>query len=750
MALRAIRTGWEQATREASIVHSVAALVCFALLFLTMTAAWTSQQANDLAVDRQVRLAVNGLEQEQERLATEVQSGAVSDEAYRRVHGKFEPDFAERAFGLRLWRDHRHDVTLIVGPNRAILQAHVSGRPTDPKDLRAVLAEIGVPLETVRSQVAEAIRRPIGGDDPDLIVGKEFKSVTIVRTGEHTALVAAAAIVPEEGKGLRKTIPPTVLVGIRFVGQDLLQRMSRQFVLPDLHFVPVENKEATASIGRASAAVRAGETVFGHLVWQPSQPGYQMMRHLAPLIVIATALFVAFALLVVVKFQRRTGEMAKSEERARHAALHDALTGLANRVLFGERLEEALVEVAADPRRLAAVVYLDLDRFKDVNDTLGHQAGDEVIRQTAQRLAAIARPGDTAARLAGDEFAMVIRTAPDRAEIEARLAAIVAEIARPIAWQDRTIYPGGSVGCAVAPEHGTERALLQHKADLALYRAKAGGRGRWLVFSPDMDDGHRKLQVLRQELRAALNENRLSILYQPYFSVAEMKAVGVEARIAWDHPTRGRIPASEFIPVAEESGLVREIGAWILHRAARDLHRWPGMSLTVNVSPIEVRQPDFASNVLQILEEEGLEPGRLQVDLTENILLADADAAISAIERLRRAGVRVALDEFGSGQSSFNYLSRFRFDTIKIDRSFVGKLETHPEVATIVHAMVELAVKLGLETVAEGVETFGQFRFVQGCGCRIVQGHLCARPMPASEVGKFMENPLADRIRVVA
>jgi len=255
---------------------------------------------------------------------------------------------------------------------------------------------------------------------------------------------------------------------------------------------------------------------------------------------------------------------------------------------------------------------------------------------------------------------------------------------------------------------------------------------------------------MRQDLRASINEGRLTVLYQPYFSVAEMRAIGVEARVAWDHPTRGRLSAGEFIPVAEQCGLIREIGAFILHRAARDMHRWPGVRLAVNVSPLEIRQADFAESLMRILEDEGLDPARLQVDITENILLTDADAAITAIATLRKAGIRVALDEFGSGQSSFNYLSRFRFDTIKIDRSFVAKLETSPEVATIVHSMVELANKLGLETVAEGVETFGQFRFIQAAGCQTVQGHLCARPMPATEVSRFLEHPLSERIRAVA
>ncbi|MEJ1161072.1 putative bifunctional diguanylate cyclase/phosphodiesterase [Prosthecomicrobium sp. N25] len=738
-----------RATGDASVVQSIAALVACTMLFLSISAAWTAQQSNDLAVARQVRLAWNGFEQEQDQIAVDIQRTAISDEVYRRTHLKFEPDFAERVFGDRLWRDHRHDIVLVVSPARTVLQGHIAGRSTDPKDLRGILADVSPVIDRLRLQVAEAAHRPAGGDDPEQIVGKVLREQAVMQVTGQAAIVAAVAIVPDDGKVPKKTIPPTIVVSVRLVAGDMLERLARRFVLPDLRFRPPASDDD--EIGRAAIPVKstAGETL-GFLLWRPHQPGYQMMQHLAPLLLVAMALFVAFALVVVRKFNRRTRELADSEARATYAALHDALSGLANRVLLGQRIEEALAEAATDPKRCTAIVYVDLDKFKDINDTLGHQAGDEVIRQTGRRLAAIARDGDTAARISGDEFCLVIRSAPTRQEVENRLSQIVAEIARPVSFGERTIYPAASVGCAIAPVDGTDRAEIQHKADLALYRAKGGGRGRWFLFEPDMDDGHRKRQSLRQDLRAALTENRLTVLYQPFFSVAEMKAVGVEARVAWDHPTRGRISAGEFIPIAEECGLIRDIGAFILHRAARDAHRWPGIKLAVNISPIEMRQPTFAADLLAILADEGFDPDRLQVDITENILLTDADVAISAIETLRAAGVGIALDEFGSGQSSFNYLSRFRFDTIKIDRSFVAKLETSAEVATIVHSMVELAGKLGLETVAEGVETFGQFRFVQAAGCSAVQGHLCAKPMPAAEVAKFLERPLNDRFRAVA
>jgi diguanylate cyclase (GGDEF)-like protein len=748
MAAIRLQGAWRAATRDASAFQSIAALVVLSIAFLTATAIWTARQSNELAVDRQIRLARNGIDQELENATAALQAAAVSDEAWRRLHVRFEQDFAENRLPDRIGRPSPDTLTLLVAPQRATLVAIANGQRTDPRDgqVTTAAADTAGLADLVRQRFADAQRRAGGPDDPDQLAGRFIREASLMRVAGRPAIVAVAPVMPETAKQPRKAGPPTVLVAIEFFGPTLLDRVARVYMLPDLQYV------ATDAVGPelASVAVMAGSgEMLGRLAWTPHQPGNQMVRHLVPLLLVAAALFVAFAMLVVIKFNTRSRQLAESEARATHAALHDPLSGLANRVLLSRRMDEALAEARQDQKPVA-IVYVDLDRFKDVNDTLGHQAGDEVIRETAKRLAAIARPGDTAARISGDEFALIVRSAPDRDEIERRLGMIVSEIARPIAIGERTVYPGGSVGCAIAPDDGVDRSDLQHKADLALYRAKSGGRGRFLVYSSDMDDGHRKRTALRQDLRAAIAENRLTVLYQPFFSTADMRCVGVEARVAWDHPVRGRIPAGEFIPVAEDSGLIREIGAWILRRAARDAHRWPDVSVAINVSPIEIRQPTFASSVLAIVEDEGLDPHRLTVDLTENVLLADADTAVSVIERLRSAGVRIALDEFGSGQSSFNYLSRFRFDLIKIDRSFVAQLETSEEVATIVQSMVELAKKLGLETAAEGVETFGQFRFVQAVGCSTVQGHLCARPMPAADVSRFLEKPLSERLKIVA
>jgi EAL domain-containing protein (putative c-di-GMP-specific phosphodiesterase class I) len=373
-----------------------------------------------------------------------------------------------------------------------------------------------------------------------------------------------------------------------------------------------------------------------------------------------------------------------------------------------------------------------------------------VIRQTALRLAASVTANDTAARLAGDEFAMILADAGDRTALEARLGRIVAAIGEPVPFGERTIYPGGSLGACIAPHDGTDRVELQHRADLALYRAKAAGRGRWLVYSDDMDDGHRRRQALRQDLRSAIAENRLTMLYQPSFRADDLAVIGLEARVAWDHPTRGRIPAAEFIPIAEESGMIRDLGHWVLTRACRDARAFPDLDLSINVSPSELRHPNFAADLLAALAAEDFPPPRLQVDLTENALQGDADMAVAVIERLRAAGVKIALDEFGSGQSSFNYLSRFRFDLLKIDREIIGRVETSNEIATIIHATVDLARRLGLATAAEGIETFGQLRFVQALGCDVIQGHLFARPMPLNDVAAFIAKPQQERRLSVA
>jgi diguanylate cyclase (GGDEF)-like protein len=728
---------------DATIVQSIALLVLLSLVLLAAVALWSSWRANDLAVAREARLAANAMDHFAATEVARLGDIAGNDDLYRRAHLQPTPAAVDELLARVVGPPASEATAVLIAPDGSGV-AWSAGRRLADVDTAAVLRDIAPFIAAARANV-------LPRSTPDAAeTGANSADGTAAwrRVRGRPAWVAALPLRPDTVQ-LRRAGPPSIAVIVQPLAAGRLDDLAHAFVLPELSFTAA-SRGMLPSAGAAQWPLISGDEVLGVLTWTSAMPGQWMLRNLMPQTLTAAGFVVVFAWFVVRRFRRRVDEMRQNEAAAKRAALHDGLSGLPNRLLFTERLDAAIATTRAEPSRAFAVVYIDLDRFKDINDTLGHQAGDEVIRQTALRLAASVTANDTAARLAGDEFAMILADAGDRSALEARLGRIVAAIGEPVPFGERTIYPGGSLGACIAPHDGTDRVELQHRADLALYRAKAAGRGRWLVYSDDMDDGHRRRQALRQDLRSAIAENRLTMLYQPSFRADDLAVIGLEARVAWDHPTRGRIPAAEFIPIAEESGMIRDLGHWVLTRACRDARAFPDLDLSINVSPSELRHPNFAADLLAALAAEDFPPPRLQVDLTENALQGDADMAVAVIERLRAAGVKIALDEFGSGQSSFNYLSRFRFDLLKIDREIIGRVETSNEIATIIHATVDLARRLGLATAAEGIETFGQLRFVQALGCDVIQGHLFARPMPLNDVAAFIAKPQQERRLSVA
>jgi diguanylate cyclase (GGDEF)-like protein len=416
-------------------------------------------------------------------------------------------------------------------------------------------------------------------------------------------------------------------------------------------------------------------------------------------------------------------------------ALHDPLTGLPNRALFHARLND---EISHAHRRDApfAVLVCDLDRFKTINDTMGHAAGDLLLRICADRLQASVREGDMVARLGGDEFAIILHRAerPDVANVIAER--IVAAIEEPFEIEGRNIAVGISVGFAISDAAGTNADGLVRNADLALYRAKAEGRNTYRCFELGMDVVAAESIMLEHELREAVRRRDFVLHYQPVLDLTDNAVCGFEALMRWQHPTRGALSPDLFIPLAEESGLIVILGEWALREACRQAKLWPKhLRMAVNVSAIQFRHPGrLQRSVVAALAASGLEPARLELEVTESVLIQDADSVIACLSNLRELGVRIALDDFGTGYSSLAYLRRFPFDKIKIDRSFVREIDD-PQTAAIVAAVVGLGARVGADVTAEGVETSDQRRQVHAAGCTQLQGFLFGRPLPADEAG---------------
>jgi diguanylate cyclase len=432
-----------------------------------------------------------------------------------------------------------------------------------------------------------------------------------------------------------------------------------------------------------------------------------------------------------------TTELVTREAEATHLANHDRLSGLPNRAFFSDRLDVELSRLKESGEGLA-VMFLDVDKFKDINDNYGHSAGDMLIRIVARRITGVLRGADTLSRFGGDEFAIIqtgVRSVNDCAALAHRILEAIRE---PVELNGSLAYVGVSIGVAMAPDNGEDRDMLMRLADVALYRAKREGRNRYSFFELGMDETLRMRKMVEEDLRNALETGLVDVVYQPQFSPDGRKVLGVEALVRWTHPVHGPISPADFIPVAEQRGLIGMLGEYVLRRACRDGKRWKNITVAVNVSPIQFRQKDFVGTVARIVQDEGMEAGRVELELTEGVLVDDADNAENAMMELRALGLRFALDDFGTGYSSLIYLRRFAFDKIKIDRSFLESMETTGESAILVHSVVHLGRALGLTVTAEGVETTEQQRFLQAVGCHQLQGYLFCKPVPAQKIDELL------------
>jgi len=432
-------------------------------------------------------------------------------------------------------------------------------------------------------------------------------------------------------------------------------------------------------------------------------------------------------------------ERKKAEERIRYMAHHDMLTGLPNRMLFHDRLAQALA-LAQRSGSTVAVLCLDLDRFKNVNDLLGHGGGDELLKCVAARLLDNVRAHDTVARLSGDEFAIIQIGVTHPDEVAGLAERLIESIALPFDLAGQQTMIGTSIGVALFPGDGEGGEELIRAADTALYRAKDAGRHTFRFFEASMDLLLQERSQLERDLRQALaNQQQLEVHYQPLIDCDTQQVTGFEALVRWVHPLRGPISPVEFIPLAEDCGLILPLGNWVLDTACRDAVGWPAnLRIAVNLSPAQFRHADLAREILAILQRNNLPATRLELEITEGVLIADTDRTLATLNTLKAAGVRISLDDFGTGYSSLSYLQRFPFDKIKIDRSFVWEMEHNADSMAIVRAVIALGHSLRITVTAEGVETEAQLALLQNENCDQVQGYLLGRPAPFSDLGALL------------
>jgi diguanylate cyclase (GGDEF)-like protein len=433
-------------------------------------------------------------------------------------------------------------------------------------------------------------------------------------------------------------------------------------------------------------------------------------------------------------------ERRHNEARIAHMVRHDPLTDLPNRVLLRERIEEAI----ADRRNRGglALLYLDLDRFKLVNDTFGHSAGDALLKTTAQRLCECVRDRDTVARLSGDEFAIVQLSANSRKEASALAQRISGIMSAPFDVCGHQMLVGISIGIACWPGDGDDADQLLRNADLALYRAKSEGRATFRFFESEMDARMRARRELELDLREAVTVGGFELDYQPIADLSSNEVSCCEALLRWRHPRRGRVSPADFVPLAEETGLIVPIGEWALRQACADAMAWPEhVRLAVNLSAVQFKGQNLVQMVFNALASSGLDAQRLELEITETVFLRDTELVLSTLHQLRQLGVRIAMDDFGVGYSSLAYLQRFPFDKIKIDRGFVARLSEDASSVAILRAIAGLGRSLGMTTTAEGVETVAQLEHVLAEGCSEMQGYLFSKPRSAEDLLRFFAQP---------
>jgi diguanylate cyclase len=714
-----------------SVVARVGMIVAVAIVCVIVAVMTSAYRADEVALEQERQLFTRAIADRGGRVLREVENVTAADRAVQNIRVERNLLGIQQRIGEWLETHFEHEFAFVIDeqdrfrdPLANLNRGLISPQQRDAvsEDLKALAAHLrGSNLEIPRGTMTILRTNQIADNG----LGKRM--AVVQRVGGKPAFVAVAEVkLPDQDPA---TVAPLVMA-VKFLDAEVLSEISGQLLLPGLRAIDSE----VALPGRPFELLDDYGQTLARFAWTPKQPGSRIMRSVIPFVLLAVSGFAVLALFLLRYMRHTAAAIAAGEDRLRHLALHDPLCGLPNRTFFGERLEAVINDVQAGGPQ-AAVFYIDLDHFKDVNDTLGHPVGDELIRNVTLRLNRILRGKDLVARLGGDEFAIITSSGSDAHMLQTVAGRIISSISAPYSINGQNIVIGASVGIAVIDQRTKGAADIMRYADIALYRAKNEGRKRACIYDAAMDEDLSSRKLLEADLRDAIeNGGGLYLAYQPIVNNSGEKIVGVEALARWKHPERGDIRPAEFIPVAEDSGLITALGDWVLRRACLDGKSWPGTTVAVNVSPLQFRRTDFVEMVKRILAETQFDAARLELEITESTFLGNVATAEAAMQQLKNIGVQLALDDFGTGYSSLLYLRRFPFDKLKIDQSFTASIETAADAAAIVHAIVSLGRGLGMKVTAEGVETAEQALFLRAAGVHTMQGYRYGKPMSSAAI----------------
>lgn len=743
MLLEDTTTAYEGDLRRLTKIIRMA--IAFFGVLLLVVIAFAGWSANKSATDGERTLVENALNQAISSVLDGQKSVAWWDDAVVATRKeKFNTEFADAEFGLFLGETYGHDEIYILDADNQPLYAYKDGSPADVSVFEQRRANIAL--------VAEEARR--GEPSPHLKArpdefGRSQTNYKVLAGVLHTArwaghivsvdgvpaVVAVITIVPNVNMELLNSTP-NLLVSVVRIDEPFVQKIASSLLLPDLKLTrtPMQTSGVVAQ-----PFVGDDGSKIGYLSWTTRRPGQILLTIILPLVACGVFATGVLSNNMFRRLKRASDELTQREARARHVAKHDALSGLPNRQHMVEEVDARLSSPTLGEGGLRAIAaYIDIDRFKDINDTLGHETGDKLIKAVSKRLAARLRADDFLARFGGDEFAVLcMSSAPDA---DAKLAErIHSAFSEPFSIDGQTICVTASIGIAKAPDHGRSADELMRHADIALYEAKNQGRDRAMTFSSDMASQVETRRAIEVDLRTAIEREELRLNYQPIVSCRTGAIVGAEALLRWRHPIRGEISPATFIPIAEVSGLMPMLGTWILERAIQDAKLWPDLEIAVNLSPVQFNQTDLLAVLKRLTADNDVSPSRIVLEITEGVLLEASDQTKTVLNELHAMGFRTALDDFGTGYSSLSYLCNFKFDKIKIDRSFVSNVSNAVTSRTIVQSVASLGRGLGMQIVAEGVESEYEAVMMSHFGCTELQGYFFSKPISAAQLTTLVD-----------
>lgn len=704
------------------VTLTVLALAAFALVMVVGFGFYAAVQADRVSLERQKIFFANGLQDQIAAVEREQESVSVWDDSVTNAKSGNQAWMAEN-LSVWMYSYYGHNRVYVLDDANRPIHAMQEGKVAPASVYGADEPALLPTIEKLRRLIAQPPKESTSG--PTKMVAEDLVSLD-----GKPAILSVMPLVPSSDRVTQAPGSEYLHVSAEFINAAVIGKIAEKYLLDGAHLLTLSQSVGSAAI----PLVDSRGVILGYIGWDQERPGLTLVRKAGPALIIAALLAASVLAFLLRRLRRASTALQTSRNEAQYLAFHDTLTGLPNRALFEDRLRRALLIAGHDAAKVA-LLYLDIDRFKHVNDTLGHPAGDELVRQTAARLQRTIREVDTVARLGGDEFAVIlidVRGVRDAEDVSERLQQRLRE---PFKLMDDQVFVSASIGIALSTGPEADADDLLRKADIALYEAKKNGRGRYQVFAGDMDDLLLRKRKVESELRKALiGGTGIRLAYQPVFAVDGKTILGAEALIRWGHEVHGALPAAQFIAIAEERGLIGELGKWVLLEACRFAVRTALPWMAVNVSPLQLRDAGFPAMVASILAETGLAPTRLQLEITENVLLESNDMTAAALADLRQSGISIVLDDFGTGYSSLSYLRRHAIDKLKIDRSFVRLLGTDGNSTAIVKALVDLAIALDVEVTAEGVETDEQNALLIGMGCHQLQGYLLSAPLDPAQL----------------